>query len=258
MWFAFALLLPILAGCGEDATADSSNKRVSVFAAASMKDGLTDLAKQFKEAHPGTDVTMSFGGSQDLAMQIQKGAPVNIFISADYSQMQLAGASGRIPTSSVQELAENSLVVAAWPRSHVRELQDLAAPHTRVIMAAAQVPAGAYAHQALNKLQDALHKPGFAAAVLRNVVSYEQDVRTVLQKVEMGEADAGVIYRTDASSSHGKVRTILIPAQANVTSRYWIAQVDQWYDTAKGFVSYARSPDGQSILAKHGFLHAAK
>ena len=251
-------LPPLLGGCGQDASADTSNKRVEVFAAASLKEAMADLAKHFEADHPGTNVTFNFGGSQELAEQIKAGAPMNVFVSADYAQMQVAASSGRIPKQAIQEMAENSLAIAAWPRSKVHEIQDLAAPHTHVVIADAKVPAGVYARQTLDKLQTMLNKPDFATAVMKNVVSYEQDVRSVLQKVELGEADAGIVYRTDAAATHGKVRTITIPAAANVTGSYWIAEVDQWYDTAKSFVNYTRSPDGQKILQQHGFLHYSK
>jgi len=249
----------MLAGCGKDADAQvSANGRVTVFAAASLKEGLTDLSKQFEDSHPDTHVTTSFGGSQDLAMQIQKGAPANVFISADYDQMKIAGASGRFTNNDIREFAENSMVIIAWPRSLVQTPKDLAKPKTRVVLADTAVPAGNYSKQVLSKLQGILNDPNYSAAVQHNVKSYEEDVKAVLAKVELGEADAGIVYKTDAAASHGKVRTIPIPDGANVLSRYYIAPVDQWYRGAKEYVAYTLSPDGQKILSKHGFLHAAK
>ncbi len=257
--FAAGVLFAASVGCGKESQAEvSTNGKVVVFAAASLKEAVTDLAQEFEATHPGTHVNMSFGGSQDLALHIKNGALANVFVSADFNQLTVAGSSGRVQQSDVHELAQNSLAVVAWPKSHIHTLQDLTKPNVRIVLAGSQVPVGNYGIQMLHKLNNVLHDPDFTTKVGKNVKSWEQSVSAVLSKVELGEADAGIVYTTDAAQSHGKVRAIPIPPEANVVSKYWITRIDQWYEGATSFVNFTLSPPGQKILAKHGFQHPSK
>lgn len=249
-----AVVLLGLVGCSSgDDPGGTVTGRVTVFAAASLKESFTDLAHAFEQTHPGSKVQLSFAGSQQLAVQITQGAPANVFASADLNTMQNVVASGRITKGNVTPLAKNLLVVVAWYSSKVGSLEDLARPHTRVILAASKVPVGAYSVQALDKASQALNRPDFAKSVLANVLSYEQDVRAVLTKVQLGEADAGIVYLTDAAGAT-RVRTIPIPDAMNVNAEYWIAPLDQWNDASKAFVAFALSPNGAQIMKTHGFI----
>lgn len=206
--------------------------------------------------------SFNFAGSQQLVQQLAQGAPADVLASADRMQMDAAVQAGRVISGTVRKLGGNHLVVIA-PQgnpANLQELKDLAKPGLKIVLAAQEVPAGKYA---LNFLAKASQDPEFGASykdnVLKNVVSYEENVRAVLSKVLLGEADAGVVYSTDAfSANHGKLDLIKIPAKLNVEANYWIAPVagNRQAELAEAFVAYTLSPTSQGILADHGFLPA--
>jgi molybdate transport system substrate-binding protein len=218
------------AGCGNG----SGEGRITVFAAASLTDAFTDVGSDF-EAATGTDVTFSFAGSQDLATQVQQGAPADVLATADTATMdavtdELAGRP--------QVFAHNTLVIVvpAGNPQHVTGLADLA--RVDVVLADPSVPAGRYAAQALAD-----------AGVSVRPLSLELDVRSVLTKVTLGEADAGVVYATDARSAGRDVDTVAIPDSPTAT--YAVAAV-----TGAGteFADYVASARSATVLARYGFL----
>ena len=233
---------------------------LNVFAAASLTEAFTDIGAQFEALHPGVTIVFNFAGSTQLAQQITEWAPVDVFASANKKQMDVATESGRITAETGQVFVNNRLVVI-YPKdnpSGVSTLQDLRKPGLRIILAAAEVPVGQYALDFLDKaIQDPSFPAPFKDEVLANVVSYEDNVKAVLAKVALGEADAGIVYTSDISGENGvQVANIEIPDNLNVIATYPIAPVsDSLYpDLASEFIAYVLSSDGQAILAEYGFI----
>lgn len=245
-------LAAIFAGCAEPSTHAGEQHELAVLAAASLKESFDQIDAQFASDNPGWKVNTSFGGSQDLALEIENDGPADVFASADMKQMKEAEKSGRIAEADVKEFAQNSLVVVASLKSSVLNLEDLARPKLKLVLAAKEVPVGLYTVQMLDKVKNF---PGFAKAVLNNVASYEQDVRAVLTKVKLGEADAGVVYATDALTAGDAVRTITISAEENVPAHYYVAPIrGSQYDAGQRFVKIVLSSTGRQVLSQHGFL----
>jgi molybdate transport system substrate-binding protein len=232
----------------------ASAQTLRVSAAASLTEAFTEIAREFERARPGVTVELNFAGSQVLRTQIEQGAPVDVFASADRASLEPLERTGLVGRSGV--FAHNRLVVIVpAAEARVARLSDLARPGTKVVVASPTVPAGRYTAQLLARLGAAgLYGDDFAARVEANVASRETSVRAVLAKVALGEADAGVVYATDAAAS-AKVRVIEVPARDNVTAEYPIAVVTRGKggETARAFVDRVRGVDGQAILRRHGF-----
>jgi molybdate transport system substrate-binding protein len=251
----------VLAACGSSPSTGASPQSVklNVFAAASLQAAFTDIGKAFSQAHSNVTVTFNFAGSDALATQINQGAPADVFASANATQMNNVVTPGNIAGSAVKTFAHNRLVViypAANP-ANIQTLRDLGRSGVKVVLADKTVPVGQYALQFLDL---AAADPSFGASyktnVLKNVVSYETDVKSVLAKVALGEADAGIVYTTDAATEIGKVGTITIPDALNVIAVYPIGAVNgsKQAATAQAFVDYVLSSEGQATLAKYGFI----
>jgi len=232
---------------------------LTVFAAASLTDAFTRLGKSFEADHPGSTVRFNFAGSQQLVLQIQQGAKADVFASADERWMQTAKDSGLVE-GEPSLFARNVLVVivpVANPAG-IKRLQDLSRSGVKVVIAADAVPVGRYTRQMLEKLAA---QPGFSPQygkqVLANVASYEENVKGVLAKVQLGEADVGVVYRSDATGpSASQVRVLEVPEAANVIAAYPIAVVRgaPTPDLAKAFVELVGSEKGQMALKDAGFI----
>jgi molybdate transport system substrate-binding protein len=233
---------------------------LTVFAAASLAEAFTELGPQFEAAHPGITLIFNLAGSQVLAQQLRQAAPADVFASANQQQMDEAIQAGRVVTGTSSTFARNRLVVI-YPLDnpgHLSALKDLARPGLRVILAASQVPAGQYALNFLDKTgKDAALGASFKQDVLGNVRSYEENVRAVLTKVTLGEADAGIVYTSDLSGKNaGQIGRLNIPEALNAIVEYPIAPVSDSShpEVARAFVEYVLSPQGQAVLASHGFL----
>ena len=227
------------------------------------KDVFTEMGKNFEAANPGVKVAFNFAGSQQLAQQIGQGAPADVFASANKAQMTAAIKTGRVVSGTERVFVRNRLVVIV-PKDNpgkVEKLQDLANPGLKLVLAAKEVPVGQYTLDFLTKtLTDTAFGAAFQGAVLKNVVSYEDNVRSVLSKVVLGEADAGVVYTTDITQDAApKVSRIDIPDALNTVASYPIAalQDTKQADLAGKFVTYVLSDEGQKILASYGFIPAA-
>jgi len=255
------LIAMVLAACGSSPSTGASPQSVklNVFAAASLQAAFTDIGKAFSQAHSNVTVTFNFAGSDALATQINQGAPADVFASANATQMNNVVTPGNIAGSAVKTFAHNRLVViypAANP-ANIQTLRDLGKSGVKVVLADKTVPVGQYALQFLDL---AAADPSFGASyktnMLKNVVSYETDVKSVLAKVALGEADAGIVYTTDAATEIGKVGTITIPDALNVIAVYPIGAVkaSKQATTAQAFVDYVLSSEGQATLAKYGFI----
>ncbi len=235
-------------------------KEVTVFAAASLNEAFGTMAEGYESANPGEKITFNFAGSQQLAEQIEQGAPVDVFASANMKQMQEAIKSGRIDSASIKVFVHNRLVVV-FPKENsvgIHSLGDLCKPHLKIVLADKSVPVGQYALEFLEKCnRSAAFDSSFKQNVLNNVVSYEENVKAVLSKVILGEADAGIVYTSDISKeAKEQVGTVEIPEALNIIATYPIAVIRdaQLREQAEKFVHYILSSDGQKILERFGFI----
>lgn len=232
---------------------------MTIFTAASLTDAFKEVAAQIEQANPGTKLTFNFAGSPTLRTQLAQGARADVFASADEPNMAGAEKDGTI-IGEPQIFARNLLVVVVpannWAGIHT--LQDLAKPNIKLVLTNKDVPVGNYARQALEKMsQDPAFGTDFSKRVLANLVSEETNVKQVAAKVQLGEADAGIVYSTDVTPAlRSAVRVIEIPPELNVIAKYPIAAVKGARNEAgaRAFIEYVLSPAGQAILARHGFL----
>ncbi len=262
---ACAPVQPAPAADVEDLSGEEAlSGRVSVYAAASLTEAFTELGEQFTAAHPGVQVEFNFAGSQQLVQQLGGGAPGDVFASANVRQMEAAVETGRVEAGSPQIFVRNRLVVIT-PLDNpagITALQDLAQPGLKLIFAAREVPVGGYT---LDFLAKASAAPDFTATysetVVANVVSYEENVRAVLSKVVLGEADAGVVYSSDiVGAAADQVARIDIPDALNTVAEYPIAPLADAENSAaaQAFIDLVLSPEGQSVLAEYGFIPVAE
>ena len=234
-------LLALVAACsGTSESRPLGNRqphKIVVFAASSLTDAYTTLGKSYESAHPGTKVVFSFAASSDLVQQVQQGAPADVIATASTKTMDEVS---KELASPARPFARNRLVIVTAPGNpqHISSLTDLSSKNVIVVLAAVGVPAGDYARQALSDAHVTVHPK-----------SLEDNVRGVLTKVELGEADAGIVYVTDALVAGSKVASVPI-ANAPIAT-YPIGAV-----TADGssFVEFVLSGQGRQILARYGFL----
>jgi molybdate transport system substrate-binding protein len=252
------ILIVLLSACAAKPAAP--NQTVTVFAAASLTDAFTEMASAFEAAYPGSSVTLNFAGSNTLRSQIEEGAPADVFASANLKEMNTLVEKGLVDSQAQKTFLTNRLVVLLpeGNPAQVQELSDLARPGLKLVLAAEEVPAGRYARQMLEKL-DALYGSGYLQAALNNVVSNEDTVKKVVAKVQLGEADAGIVYTSDAVAAPS-LPTLEIPPTYNVIAEYPIASPKQAPnpELAAQFIKFVLSPDGQAILKKWGFTPLAE
>lgn len=238
-------------------TVVATSGTLTVFAAASLTESFTAIKSAFEKAHPGATVTYSFAGSQALVTQLTQGAQADVFASADQPTMDNA-IKGGVIAGTPQVFAKNRLVIIVPKdnRAGITTPKDLAKPGVKFDTAQANVPVGAYTQTALDnfaKLPD--YGADFKANVNKNIVSQEDNVKAIVQKVQLGEADAGIVYATDAQAAKDQLTLIAIPDAQNVIATYPIALVKNAKQAALGqqFVDYLLSADGQAIMQKYGF-----
>ena len=231
------------AGQGASASAKLSGS-ITVFAAASLEEAFTAIARQFQAAHPGVKVTLSFGASSTLAQQITSGAPADVFASASPKNMQQVVSAG--DAASPATFASNVMEVAVPPANpgHVSSVADLAKKPVKVALCQPQVPCGAVAAEVFSK-----------ARITVRPVTLQPDVKSVLTQVELGNVDAGMVYVTDVKAAGTKVRGVTIPANENASTAYPIATISNssHLAAARAFEAYVLSPAGQRVLAAAGF-----
>jgi len=236
---------------GSPSTAASTH--LTVLAASSLTQAFGQIAKDFDEAHPSATITFSFGPSDGLATQIQNGVPADVYASASETWMDAVqkdpGVSGRT------DFARNRLVIIT-PKDDpagIGSIQDLGKPDVKLVLAAKDVPAGTYA-------REALANAGIGTQAEANVVSNEEDDQAVVQKVLLGEADAGIVYVTDLTPDvESQVRAVEIPKSVNVIATYPIAVVSgsEQPALAQDFADYVTGEAGQQTLHRFGFLPAS-
>lgn len=232
---------------------DEPHGDLVVFAAASLTDAFEAMEDDFEAKYPRVNIKLSFGGSQSLRTQIENGARAQVFASANAAHMDALRDQDLI--EAPQTFAHNELVIIV-PNDNPAGIDSFATLPLakRLVLADESVPAGAYAREVLNKATGSLGSD-FPKRVDSRVVSRESHVRQTLHKVVLGEADAAIVYATDAASAKSEIKTIAIPAEFNVRASYPIAVLRNAKRShlAKLFVEYAISEDGQAQLAKHGF-----
>ncbi|WP_371646168.1 molybdate ABC transporter substrate-binding protein [Streptomyces mirabilis] len=232
-----------------DTSASSSPKlsgTVTVFAAASLKESFTTLGKEFEKANPGTKVTFNFGGSDTLAASITGGAPADVFAAASPKTMAIVTDKKDAATTPAT-FVRNQLEIATLPGNpdKVASLKDLTKSGLKVVLCDKTVPCGAAAQKALD-----------ASKLKLTPVSYEQDVKGALTKVELKEADAAVVYKTDVKAAGVKVEGVEFPESAKAINAYPIALLKDAPNTeaAKAFIALVQSAEGQKVLTAAGFL----
>jgi molybdate transport system substrate-binding protein len=243
--------------------APAQSKTLTVLAAASLTEPFKEIGQKFEAQNAGVKVTFSFAGSQQLAQQLGQGLPADVFASASPKYMTAAVDAKRIAKDSAKTFVKNRLVVI-YPKDNpagLKVLQDLSKPGLKLDFAAKEVPVGQYALDFLDKAsKDPSLDSGYKEKVLKNVVSYEDNVKAVLTKVSLGEADGGIVYSSDITgSAASKVGKLDIPDTLNVIASYPIAAINDSKspDLAKAFIALVLSPEGQQILSKYGFIPAA-
>lgn len=238
---AAACLVALAVACGGQTP---GHEQLNVFAAASLTGAFEEMSDAYAQRHPGVVVRLNLASSSQLAGQIHQGAPADVFASADERQM---AAVADLLSGRPQTFARNRLEIAVELGNPlgISGLADLGNPQVKVVLAGEEAPAGRYAAEALGK-----------AGAQVTPVSREVDVRAVVTKVALGEADAGLVYATDIAAASGRVEGVWIPEPQNVTATYPIAALADAPNpgAAQAFVEFARSREGQVILARHGFL----
>ena len=247
-----ALFGLVAGGCGDDSSgattgAPKVTSDITVLAAASLTDSFKELGAAFEAANPGSKVTFSFAASSSLVTQINQGAPADVFASADTANMdKLTAANGAGVAAAPVTFATNKLqiIVGKGNPKGITAVADLAKTGLIYVTAAPEVPIGAYAKQVLDK-----------AKVTVTPKSLEVDVKSIVNKVTLGEADAGIVYATDVKVAGDKAVGVVIPDDFNVLATYPIAvtKATRNATVATAFAAFVVGTQGQSILAKYGF-----
>ncbi|MFE1441774.1 molybdate ABC transporter substrate-binding protein [Streptomyces sp. NPDC058739] len=231
---------------GSASASGEPSGEVTVFAAASLRESFIELGKRFEKQHPGTKVTFSFAGSDALAASITGGAPADVFASASPKTMKIvtdAGGAAGTPVTFVR----NQLEIATLPGNpdEIGSLKDLTESDLKVVLCDKAVPCGAAAQKALD-----------ASKLKLTPVSYEEDVKSALNKVVLKEADAAVVYKTDVKSAGDKVEGVEFPESADAVNEYPITLLKESENTgtAEAFIALVRSAEGRRVLSEAGFL----
>ncbi|MEH6376736.1 molybdate ABC transporter substrate-binding protein [Streptomyces sp. KLMMK] len=238
---AGTMLVPLLAACGsEDKTDAKPRTELTVLAAASLTDVFKEAGRAYEKEHPGIKVKFSFAGSQELAAQVRQGAPADALVTADTKTMQ----DLKSGTNTPKVIAKNRLTIATAKNNpkNIKALSDLSRSDLKVVLAAPEVPVGRYSKKVLDQ-QHVTVKP----------VSQEPSVRAVLSKVTLGEADAGIVYVTDAAKD--KVATVTVPDEQNAVASYPAATLkgSKHAQQADDFVKWLSTEEAQKLLRAAGF-----
>ena len=227
-----------------------------VFEAASLKEAFATLAGRFEKDHAGTHVVTNTAGSQELRAQLEHGAVADVFASADQRHMNALATEGLVVGPALFACNEPVIVIRSGLATSLKTFADLPRAE-RIVVGAPEVPIGAYTAQIWQKAAAKLGAD-FATRLQAKVVSRELNVRQVLAKVVLGEADAGIVYRSDAIAAKGKgtIAVVDIPSDLNVTASYPIAALKAAPspNLARAFIDLVRSPAGAAVLREAGFV----
>ncbi|HTK07708.1 MAG TPA: molybdate ABC transporter substrate-binding protein [Ktedonobacteraceae bacterium] len=231
---------------------------LNIFAAASLTEAFNEIKGQYETSHASIRLQYNFAGSQQLVQQIANGAAADIFASADQTNMQKAIDGNLVQTPKVFAKNRLVLIVPASNPAHITSLKDLSKSGVKIVLGGPTVPAGKYALQIFDKLgASPAYGASYESAVKKNVVSQEDNVKAVVQKVQLNEADAGMVYLSDVTSAvTGKVEMITIPDDFNVIAQYPVAVTkgSTHASDAQAFEDFLLSSQGQVILTKYHFL----
>jgi molybdate transport system substrate-binding protein len=258
---ATALAFGAAACDGDGGDNEPPRVTLTVFAASSLTESFEDITSEFEAQHPNVDVEFNFAGSPTLRAQLAQGASADVYAAADEENMQAAIADGLAQTPA-STFARNRLtiIIPADNPGDVHLLPDLTKESLRIVLAAPDVPVGHYTREALDKIAaDESFVPGFREAVLANVVSEEPNVKAVVAKVQLGEADAGIVYVSDVTPEIDEdVDIVEIPLDYNVEASYQIGVTTDAAqpDASRAFIEFVLSDEGQEILEEHGFQRA--
>jgi molybdate transport system substrate-binding protein len=258
LWRSLFLVSLVVAsaGCASQLSQGTQPKVVTVFAAASLTEAFNSIAATFEAQNPGIQVNLNLAGSQALRLQIEQGAQADVLAFANQKHLQ-ALVDQQLAYHPVN-FAENEMVIVI-PRANpaqIGSVADLAKPGIKLVLADKAVPAGQYAREVLDRLS---HNPAlgetFAMTVLENLVSEEDNIKLVAAKVQLGEADAGIVYVTDVTP---QLLTVDIPPAHNIVASYpiAIATTSRSLELSEKFVDFVLSPQGQNLLVDHGFVSA--
>jgi molybdate transport system substrate-binding protein len=230
---------------------------IVVFAAASLTEPFSEIGKQLERRHSDMKIVYNFGGSSALRMQLEQGAHADVFASADAIQMEKAK-QGSLIQGEARVFAANRLVaiVPVAKANHFKTFCDLGKPGIKLDLANANVPVGNYSRQAIAKAKSACGAD-FEQRVLKNLVSEEESVKQVVTKVQLGEADAGIVYVSDITAKlNNEVQTIPLDEEYNQIASYPIARTASTKNNtvADTFIAFVLSPEGQVILGGYGFM----
>jgi molybdate transport system substrate-binding protein len=263
-----AIVVAVFAlACGDDAGPDPTPEvqgappltgKITVFAAASLTDSFNEIETEFARRNPGTEIEYQFAGSPALRTQLEQGARADVYASADMPNMTMALKNGVVQDAG-KVFVRNSLVIIT-PKSNPGRIAaptDLRRNGIKLVLAAPEVPVGNYARQSFALMdKDPAFGAGFADAVLGNVVSNETNVKQVVAKVQLGEADAGVVYATDVTADVvNDLAQVAIPVNLNVIAEYPIALTKSPANprVAAAFIAFVTGAEGQAILKKFAF-----
>jgi len=246
------------AACSASSAAPSASITLNVFAAASLTESFNEIATQYHRQHPNIALRFDFDGSQILELQLANNAPADIFASADLLYMEKASAADLVGNSQVFTKNKLVVIIPVNNPAHITTLKDLAKKGVKIDVASDAVPVGKYTRQVLSNMsKSSEYGSTFGSSVLANVVSEEENVKAVVQKIQLGEADAGFVYPTDVTQSVSKkVKVFAILDTFNVLAQYPIAVVKHSSHSAEAqaFMKYILSANGQSVLSKYGFI----
>lgn len=249
---ALAVVALVASACAGSEGDAGSSRTLNVFAASSLTEAFTELERAFEAANPSVDVVVAFAGSQVLRVQIEQGAPADVFASADAEHMQALVDAGLARDARV--FAHNELVVVV-PASDTAALESFAELPSveRLVLGAPEVPVGRYAREALRRANGVI-APDFEERTLARLVSEEPNVRLARSKVELGEADAAIVYVTDAVVSD-RVRQVAVPPEVNVRADLLIGVVSEAAepDIARAWIEWVMGSEGRQILRLRGF-----
>ena len=244
-------------------SASPEASQLTIMAAASLTEAFTEIEAAYESQHD-VDVIYSFAGSQQLAQQIISGAPADVFASANQKQMDLIIETGSISPDTVSVFAHNHLVIIFPSRNHadIQEMADLARPGISIVLASEEVPVGRYTLAYLDKAaNDAALGEVFRSGVMDNIVSYENNVKAILTKIMLDEADAGIVYLSDLTGpAVDHLGSIEIPDHLNITAAYLIAPLtnSEHPEQAQDFTDFVLSEPGQEIIMHNGLLAAVE